>query len=421
LISSPKRLASVNVVGMHMIVPPKSEGPEPTRVPLNSGSDGKTIAISKITADGAVLEFVREDPAAKNYILKVDKLVVTDVGPGTRMSYRLTLTNTEPPGVIRAEGKFGPWDPSDVGVTQVSGNYTYDDIDFSIFASIAGKGHARGQFSGQLSQIQTRGSVDVTGFRVDPSDHAIQLATTFDASVDGTKGDVELHPAVVRYRATQVEVRGSIAGRGGTGGKTVSLQIAVPKGRVDDLLYLFEKGEPGMSGDVTTTGSFLWPPGPRNFLEKIELDLDFAMKESRFTSPTTAQSINRISESAQGEKRKQLGADPTTVLSLVNGKIHLRGGTAAIAHGSFSVPGADAQIQGTYSLLNKRVNLRGTLDTKGNLADATSGFKAVVLTLATPLFRKQKSMWVIPFDITGSYGNTALGIDWKRDLLRKGN
>jgi hypothetical protein len=42
----------------------------------------------------------------------------------------------------------------------------------------------------------------------------------------------------------------------------------VPKGRVDDLLYLFTKDEPGMSGDITVNGKFLWPPGPREFLEK---------------------------------------------------------------------------------------------------------------------------------------------------------
>ena len=44
----------------------------------------------------------------------------------------------------------------------------------------------------------------------------------------------------------------------------------------------------------------------------------------------------------------------------------------------------------------------------------TSGFKALVLKAITPLFKKEKSARIIPFDITGAYGNTSVGIDWKR-------
>src|SRR5208282_3839187 len=118
-----------------------------------------------------------EDRGKKSYLLKIDRLGITDVGSGTRMSYRTTLTNTEPPGVIQAEGKFGPWDPNDMGATPVSGSFSYDNIDLSIFKSISGMGHARGQFSGRLGQIQTHGSVDVAAFHVDGSDHNVPLAT----------------------------------------------------------------------------------------------------------------------------------------------------------------------------------------------------------------------------------------------------
>ena len=78
---------------------------------MNAGPGGKSLAISKITADGAVLEFIREDRDAKPYVLKIDRLGITEVGSGAAMSYRATLTNTEPPGVIQSEGKFGPWNP----------------------------------------------------------------------------------------------------------------------------------------------------------------------------------------------------------------------------------------------------------------------------------------------------------------------
>jgi hypothetical protein len=418
LFSSPKRLAAVRVLGMHMIIPPKTSTDGNNSVALNAGPGGKSLAISKITADGAVLEFIREDHDTKPYVLKIDRLGITEVGSGAAMSYRATLTNTEPPGVIRSEGKFGPWNPADIGSTQVSGTYTYDDIDLSHFKSIFGTGHAQGKFSGALSRIQTHGSVDVAEFRVDGSNHTVHLNAAFDATVNGTNGDVLLNPATARFRRTSIEVRGWIAGHKGEKGKIASFDISVPQGRIDDLLYLFTKNQPGMSSNITVNGKFVWPPGPRQFLEKIRMDLAFGMGGSRFTNTDTQDSIDRISESAQGEKKKQQDEDPRIVLSQVRGNIQVRDGTAAISGGRFEVPGANAAVHGTYNLLNKRVDLHGTLDTRGSLSDTTSGFKALVLKAITPLFKKRGSTRIVPFQITGSYGSTTVGIDWKKDLAR---
>jgi hypothetical protein len=69
LFSSPKRLSAVRVVGMHMIVPPDTHEGGDNRVALNTGPGGKSLAISQITADGAVLEFIREDRREKPYVL----------------------------------------------------------------------------------------------------------------------------------------------------------------------------------------------------------------------------------------------------------------------------------------------------------------------------------------------------------------
>src|SRR4051794_20232724 len=154
LIGSPKRLSAVRVIGMHMIVPSDATNNGQDRVALNAGPGGKSLAISKITADGAMIEFLPDDPKGKPYVLKVEKLGVSDVGSGPPMSYRVVVNNTEPPGVIRSEGKFGPFNPSNVGATPVSGTYTYDNIQLDHFKSIFGLGHARGQFSGPLSRIE---------------------------------------------------------------------------------------------------------------------------------------------------------------------------------------------------------------------------------------------------------------------------
>jgi hypothetical protein len=174
-----------------------------------------------------------------------------------------------------------------------------------------------------------------------------------------------------------------------------------------------------MSGDVTARGTFLWPPGPRKFLEKIRMDLMFGLTRNQFTNANTQDSIDRISESAQGEKKKEQDEDPRTVLSQVHGNIQVRNGTADIANAMFEVPGANAYLHGSYNLLNQAVDLHGTLDTRGNLSDTTSGFKAVVLKAITPVvFKKRGRTRIVPFKITGRYGNATVSIDWKKDLGR---
>lgn len=414
MLTSPKRLAAVHITGMRMMIPPKTTGESPARVPLNAGPGGSAIAISKITAEDVELQFLSEDRTQKPYVLRVDRLGISNVGAGAPMLYRATLTNTEPPGVIQAEGQFGPWNPDNIGVTPASGSFTYDNIDFSVFGGISGRGHASGQFSGALGEIHTRGAVDVSKFHVDGSNHFVQLATTFEATVNGTNGDVVLRPATARYRQTQIEVRGSITGHEGEKGKTATFDIAVPKGRVDDLLYLFTTDQPGMSGEVTLNGKFVWPPGPRKFIEKIRMDLQFGMTGSHFTSPNTQSTIDRISESAQGERKQGQDEDARTVLSQIRGNLQVRNGVSSASNTSFEVPGAQATVAGTYNLLNQKVDLHGTLDTRGNLSDTTSGFKALVVKAITPLFKKRDTIRIVPFQITGSYHNASVSIDWKR-------
>jgi hypothetical protein len=337
MLSSPKRLAAVRIVGMHMIVASKEPDEGPEHVELNGGPGGQSLVISKITVDGAVLEFVRRSGKEPPYILKVDELALTDVGAGKPIDYRAQLTNSEPPGVIRAEGKFGPWNPDHIGETPASGTYAYDQIELSHFKSIYGSGNAHGEFLGSLERIRTHGRIDVRGFGVDGSHHAIPVTTQYDATVNGTNGDVLLDSAVASFQHTRLEVRGGIAGQKGEQGKTATLDLAVPQGRVDDLLGLFDD-QPGMSGPVTLRGGFVWPPGPGTFVRKIRMDLTFGIDRSRFTSANTQGSIDRLSESAAGEKKGKIEEDPRTVLLEMRGGIRVRGGVATISNGAFHVP-----------------------------------------------------------------------------------
>jgi hypothetical protein len=411
---SPKRLAAVRIVGMHMFVTSKQADEGPEYVELNAGPGGKSLAISTITADGTVLEFVRRSGDEAPYVLKIDKLALTEVGSGAPMQYRAELTNSVPPGVIRAEGTFGPWNPGNIGATAVSGTYAYNKIDLSHFHSIYGMGHARGEFAGPLERIRTHGRVDVAGFGVEGSHHSVPMTTDYEATVNGTNGDVQLDPAVARFQHTRLEVRGWIAHQEGESGKTASFDVSVPEGRVDDLLALFDDGQPGMSGPVEIRGHFVWPPGPAAFLHKIRIDLTFGMQHSRLTSADTQGTIDRLGESGEGEKKAEIAEDLRLLPIGMRGAIRVRNSVATISNGRFEVPGADAGLRGTYGLTDRRVDLKGTLHTNGDLSETTSGVKALLVKIVTPLFRKRGNERIVPFRITGARGQANVGIDWKR-------
>jgi hypothetical protein len=127
--------------------------------------------------------------------------------------------------------------------------------------------------------------------------------------------------------------------------------------------------------------------------------------------------VNRLSESARGETKKQEESDPETVVSNLKGHISVKDGMAELSGVSFSTPGTLAEMRGTYNLLNKNINLLGVLHTNGKLADTTSGFKAVVLKAIVP-FLKKKSVTTVPFTITGTSAHPAFALDFdgKRKL-----
>jgi hypothetical protein len=99
------------------------------------------------------------------------------------------------------------------------------------------------------------------------------------------------------------------------------------------------------------------------------------------------------------------------VLSNLKGHVVLRDGIATLSNVSFSVPGAFARIYGTYSLIDYKVDLHGTLITTGKVADATSGFKAVLVKAITPFLKKRAKAKIVHFKITGKYQHTTVSLD----------
>ena len=205
--------------------------------------------------------------------------------------------------------------------------------------------------------------------------------------------------------------QGDVKGHPGQHGKTVMLTMSVSQGRIEDLLRLFTgSARPAETGEVRLRTKVELPPGPQGFLTRLRLDGDFGIGAGRFTDAKVQMPVNRLAESARGETKDQEEVDPATVLSNLKGHVSANGGIAKLSKISFAEPGTLAEIEGTYNLVDKKLNLQGVLHTSGKLADTTSGFKAVVIKAVGP-FLKKKSITVVPFAITGTPSDPSFALD----------
>ncbi len=402
---------TVQIAGLHVIIPPKSPDGTKQVFPLTTSVSGKNLSIGEIATDNAVLEFLPRQRGADRFVLKIDHLVLDHVGQDDPLTFHARFNNTEPPGEIRSDGQFGPWNDDDPESTPVSGSYTYQHVNLAAFEGIAGTLSSAGKFSGTIGRIDGEGNIDVPDFKVTGSSHVVHLASTFQAVIDGTNGDTHLTQVESHFGRTTVFSQGDVKGSPGGHGKTVTLAMKVDQGRVEDLLRLFTgAAQPAEKGGVRLQMKVEVPPGPLSFLRRLRLDGDFGIGDAHFTNPKLQVPVNRLAQSARGENKDQQEADPTTVLSNLKGHVSAKGGIVQLSSVSFTEPGTVAELAGTYDLINKTVNLRGVLHTSGKLADTTSGFKSVVLKALSP-FIKKKSITVLPFVITGPSNDPSFALD----------
>jgi len=404
-----KLVNDVQVAGLRVRVPPKDPDARHRLFPLTNSTSGKILTIGEINADGAVLEFLSEHEVGNHFTLPIDHLILDHVGERDPVTFHARFKNTEPPGEVRSDGRFGPWNDDNPASTELSGSYTYEHVKLGVFEGISGTLSSQGKFSGTLGHIDTEGGFDVSDFKVSGG-QVVRLASRFQAVIDGTNGDTYLTRVESHFGRTTVISQGDVKGHAGQHGKTVVLAMSIGQGRIEDLLRLFTgSARPAETGDVRLQTKVELPPGPQAFLRRLRLEGEIGIG-GRFTDPKVQEPINRLAESARGETKDQEELDPTTVLSNLKGHFVTQGGIAKLSKISFTETGTLAEIEGTFDLVDKNLNLRGALHTSGKLADTTSGFKSLVLKALGP-FIKRKSITVVPFVITGTSSDPSFALD----------
>jgi hypothetical protein len=340
-------IRQVRLEGLEIQVPPKSE-----RAPKGNKKPSEEIAgfvIDEIVADGAVLKTLPKNPAKEPLEWEIRRLTLHGAGPSSPMSFRATLVNAKPPGDIESTGRFGPWQTEEPGDTPVEGTYTFQNADLSVFRGISGVLSSQGNYHGVLERIEVQGDTDTPDFEVKVSGNPFHLKTQFQAVVDGTDGNTLLQPVSAQFGQTSVIAKGGVEGIKGVAGKTVSLDVTVDQGRLEDLLRLGVKGRNlSMSGIVSFHTKLVIPPGDVDVAEKMNLDGGFKVDAAHFSKLDIQEKVNKLSHSGKGEPE-----DPPTdtVASDFAGQFKLANGIMMFQSLSFRVPGVTIALSGRYGLV----------------------------------------------------------------------
>jgi hypothetical protein len=409
LMFRPHHISKVFLEGLHLYFSPINN----TKT-FSGGSTQSLITIGQLIANGAVMEVERAD---KKPVLRFDfhELNLGSVSDKNGMSYNVAMHNPEPPAEIRSTGHFGPLNADNPVQTPVSGKYSFDGGDLSIFEGIAGIVNSEGEFSGPLGQIDVQGATDTPDFEVVRSGHSGPLRTQFQAYVNGTNGDVTLNNVDATYLRTKINAKGNIGAREGAHGKFTSLDFAVRGGRIEDILRLFVKGNrPPMSGVTSLQAHVTLPPDGKPFLKEVTLQGDFEIASGRFENQTRQDSVDELSERARGQQKiksdDQENNSTEDVFSHVNGRAELRNGVATFSELSFTIPGADARVHGTYDLLNQKIDFHGTVKMDSKFSKSTSGIKSLFAKVLDPFLDKKHGS-VVPVVADGTYQNPHFGLD----------
>ncbi|HTS76919.1 MAG TPA: AsmA-like C-terminal region-containing protein [Bryobacteraceae bacterium] len=400
-----ERVSNVRLEGLVIVVPPRKDGAGEKPVPPKTSH----LVIDRLVTDGAVLRVLPKKPGKQPLEFDLQQLTITGVGESKAMHFQTILKNVRPPGEIHSTGTIGPWQ-ADPALTPVSGDYTFDHADLSVFKGIAGMLSSRGSYKGVLDRIEVAGATDTPDFSLRVSGQPMHLTTQFHAVVDGMNGNTLLDAVNGRLGDTPIETHGSVDQQPGEQGKTVRLDARVRNGKLADMLRLAVPGQPTMNGLVSFTCTIVIPPGAVDIVDKLQLAGRFTIARAEFSKLNVQEKVNELSHRGSGNPKEP---PDENVASNFHGTFKLSTGTIAFSNLSFQVPGVSVALAGTYGLDTRKIDLHGRARLQAKLSQTVTGVKSFLLKALNPLFSTNQAGAVIPLHIGGTAQSPSFGLGSK--------
>ena len=416
----------VRVDGMEVHIPPKDDqtGKRPMPRPGSDNSQPadqpksrRGLVVRTLTATNTRLAVIPKNDRKNAKVWDIYELEMKELGGGAPSQFRAALTNPIPYGKIEAAGRFGPWDSGAPGASALEGEYTFA-ADLGTIKGLQGQTNAIGTMNGVLEQISTRGETRTPDFRLTALDgDSLPLTTTYDAVVDGTKGDVELKRVDIMLGSSPLQARGVIEGTHGLKGKRVVLNVKSKAVNLAELLKLTSKVQPPMArGIVSLDAAFDLPQGDADVLDRLALEGSFTANRLRFADEGVQDKIDTLSRRGQG---RPSDASIDNVASNVSSKFALAKSVVTYRGLAFNVQGATIKLDGTHRLQPKTLSLEGEVLLQASASNAMTGFKRWLIKPFDPLFRKNGAGTRLVIRIEGTQDHPKVGLDLGKTLKGK--
>jgi hypothetical protein len=428
----PVHITQVRLKDLDIHFPPKSHflHAAPSQTAASAGSSGRNawggvkFQVDSVECTGANLVLGTDKPNKLPLEFAITHLRVTGVVPGAPFKFEAEITNPRPPGVIHSKGTFGPWDLADPGESPVTGDYRFDHADLSVFTGIAGILESTGHYEGTLRDLTVDGETNTPDFQITRYGHTMPLHTKFHARVDGTNGDTWLEPVDAMLSKSHFTAQGQIVrvlaadsnGSLRSVGHDISLDVNVGRARIEDFMRLTTSGpNPMLTGDVEVKAQLHIPPGTAPAHERMTLKGRFVLDKAEFASVSIRDRIKTLSLRGQGRPGELKNAATEGVKSQMQGDFQMGGGMLTLPSFTYSVPGADIDLKGSYGLTSGKLNFIGTAKMQATISQMVGGWKGKLLRPADRFFKKDGAGTSIPIYVSGTREKPEFGYDteWK--------
>ena len=429
----PFHIAMIRLKGLDIHLPPKSHFGQGAAPSASTGSDAKkmdnliSFVVDTVECDAANLLLETSKPGKLPVDIEIAHLKLTREGglnATAPVNFDAEVTVPKPHGAAHATGTIGPWNQTDPGESALEGKYTFDNADLGSFKGIAGTLSSTGNYQGTLRELLVDGDTDTPNFALTHFGHTMALHTHFHAKVDATNGDTWLEPVNATLGHSQFTAQGQVVrvaetnpntpgGLPAVKGHDIALHVNLSGARIEDFLYLASKsGNPLLTGALTMKAALHIPPGPAPVHERLNLKGAFNLDDVRFTSAKIQDKITELSLRGQGRPKDVKGADPGSIQSAMQGDFTMGGGVIALPELTYTVPGANIVMKGTYTLEGGGLDFAGKAKLNATVSQVVGGVWGVLLKPADRFFKKDGAGTELPIHVTGTREEPKFGVDF---------
>jgi hypothetical protein len=356
------------------------------------------LHIETIVANGATLDILRHGTAPLQLVFET--LQIHNVHAGEPMTFFTRAWLPQLNAAISANGTLGPLRPGHYAEVPVRGSFSLSGFDLKRVSQLQGIASASGRYSGPVDQIAVRGKLSIPDFRVEDA-HVERLDAAYSVGVKVPHREVDVESAEVKMAGSTIAANATIGGDP----KVARVKFTTEDGNLERLLEVVEKETPSVAGKVSFSAQAEFGNGAEPFLRRLGLSGQIAMHDVTFVQNGAQKKMDAFS----ARVRKQDQGKAAMVNAAASAEMTFRNGMAYFRDVRVTVPGATAQLAGTFNLLNTRVNLRGKAAMQQSLSKDVGGWKSLLLAPLNPFFKHGKAGAVVPIAVTGTARNPKIG------------